>query len=213
MIATMKLTVYPATACPPVILVRLVLPALLLTGMGADAADNARTASNPYLEFVQPAAPLAVPVQLLAISQLTLPANGTSPSVAPAPAAKPKTTNGGVPSVTLQKPAGNTQAPDISSLLRAFGQYFTEEETDLLLDYLRDSAMASINGGEEEILLPPDLAFKLEILQQRMKKEGAFYFQALIQQLEHDLDRAMREYRNPPSPPPYALPQERTRTP
>lgn len=163
------------------------------------AAGAAKPTENPYLQYVPvPATPQPAPP---AANQAMPNGRAAMPPTNPPPAA-----NGAKPAAAA--PAAEVQAPDISGLLRAFGQYFTEEETDLLLDYLRDSAMASLNGGEEASL-PPELAFKLAILQQRMKKEGAFYFQVLIQQLERDLDRAMKEYRNPPPPPPYELPQQR----
>lgn len=181
---------------------------------------------NPYLQArpaVQPpavTAPVAAPVATPAPADSRATGQGAKGDDTPVgKAAKTGGAGNGQPGQSNGKPdtkgnggkksgQSNSQAPDLSAMIRAFGQFFTEEEVDLLFDYLRDSTVAALKG-DEEVLLPPDLAFKLEILQQRMKKEGAFYFKNLIEQMERDIDRALEDYRNPPPPPPYEPPQYR----
>lgn len=51
---------------------------------------------------------------------------------------------------------------------------------------------------DEEVNLPPDLSFKLEILLVRMKKEGGHYMDNLINQLEKDLKNSLKEKLAPP---------------
>jgi hypothetical protein len=90
-------------------------------------------------------------------------------------------------------PAGGAggASPSLSDLGRSLRSYFTEEELELLFQYMRDSVIAAFKG--EEVALPPDLAFKLEILLVRMKKEGGHYMDNLIRQLEKDLERNLKE--------------------
>jgi hypothetical protein len=89
--------------------------------------------------------------------------------------------------------AGAPQAlsPSLSDLGRSLRSYFTEEELDTLFQYMRDSVVAAFK--DEEVTLPPDLAFKLEVLLARMKKEGGHYMDNLIKQLEKDLERNLKE--------------------
>lgn len=82
-------------------------------------------------------------------------------------------------------------APTLSDLGRSLRNYFTEDELAVLFEYMKDSVIAAFKG--EEVLLPPDLAFKLEILVARMKKEGGHYMDNLIRQLEKDLERNLKE--------------------
>lgn len=97
-------------------------------------------------------------------------------------------------------------SPTLSDLSRSLQGYFTEEERDLLFQYMLDSILASFKG--EEVFLPPDLSFKLEILLVRMKKEGGHYLDNLIQKLEKDLKRNLEEKLTPPdtSVSPYTPP-------
>jgi hypothetical protein len=163
--------------------------------------------ANPYL----PVPPIAVPVPAAPpaakpAEPRAVAANGAAGNNRAGAQANGKGSGNGKPEAQA-----NAQAPDLTAMIRSFGQFFSEEEIDLLYDYLRDTTLAALKG-DEEVLLPPDLAFKLEVLQQRMKKEGAFYFQNLIRQMERDLDRALQDYRSPPPPPPYELPQYRGST-
>ncbi len=88
-------------------------------------------------------------------------------------------------------PPAAAPAPTLSDLGRSLRSYFTEEELNLLFQYMRDSVIAAFKG--EEVFLPPDLSFKLEILLARMKKEGGHYMDNLIRQLERDLERNLKE--------------------
>ena len=103
--------------------------------------------------------------------------NGVAPEPAPSEAAEPKAT----------KPP----APTLSDLGRSLRNYFTEEELSLLFQYMKESVMASFK--DEEVVLPPDLAFKLEILLVRLKKESGHYMDNLIDQLEKDLKNSLKE--------------------
>jgi hypothetical protein len=95
------------------------------------------------------------------------------------------------PYTTLFRSNGAAASPTLSDLGRSLRSYFTEEELDLLFQYMRDSVIAAFKG--EEVALPPDLAFKLEVLLVRMKKEGGHYMDTLIRQLEKDLERNLKE--------------------
>lgn len=106
-------------------------------------------------------------------------ANGSS---APTPPA-----NGAPSAATPATPP----SPTLSDLGRSLRSYFTEEELALLFEYMRDSVIAAFK--DEEVTLPPDLSFKLEILLVRMKKEGGHYMDNLIKQLEKDLERNLKE--------------------
>lgn len=139
---------------------------------------------------------LALPALLLALASgplLAANGNGAPMPVPPGPA--------------VAAPPAPTLA-DLGSSLRS---YFTEEELDILFQYMRDSVIAAFKG--EEVFLPPDLSFKLEILLVRMKKEGGHYMDNLIRQLEKDLERNLKEkLKEKLAPPdtsasPYAPPQ------
>lgn len=96
-------------------------------------------------------------------------------------------------------------SPSLSDLGHAFKNALTEEETRLLIEYMRDSVLAAFN--DEEVTLPPDLAFKLEVLQQRLKKESNFYLDNWLKQLEADIRRSLKEKMEVPPPVPYTLPE------
>ena len=93
------------------------------------------------------------------------------------------------PNGSEAKPA--PASPTLSDLGRSLRNYFTEDELALLFEYMKDSVIAAFKG--EEVFLPPDLAFKLEILVARMKKEGGHYMDNLVRQLEKDLERNLKE--------------------
>lgn len=91
-------------------------------------------------------------------------------------------------------PAEQTQAPPpptLSDLGKSLRNYFTEEELSLLFEYMQESVISAFKG--EEVSLPPDLAFKLEILLVRLKKEGGHYMDNLITQLEKDLKNSLKK--------------------
>lgn len=136
---------------------------------------------NPYLMYV----PQAAPPQPFQMPSFSLPAPAPAPADKAADAPKP--------------------GPTLSALGKSLRNYFTEEELDLLFDYMRESVLASFKG--EEVSLPPDLAFKLEVLLVRMKKEGILYLDNLMRQLEQDIKRSLKEKLLTP-PPPGAQPPE-----
>jgi hypothetical protein len=103
-------------------------------------------------------------------------------------------------------PAAPTPAsPSLSDLGHAFKNALTEEETRLLIEYMRDSVLAAFK--DEEVTLPPDLAFKLEVLMQRLKKQSNFYLDNWLKQLEADIKRSLKEKMEVPPPVPYTPPE------
>jgi len=106
-----------------------------------------------------------------------------APSVETAPAAESPT----APPAAATAPA----APTLSDLGRSLRNYFTEEELDLLFQYMKESVISSFK--DEEVNLPPDLSFKLEILLVRMKRESDHYMDNLIKQLEQDLKNSLQK--------------------
>jgi hypothetical protein len=107
--------------------------------------------------------------------------NGSS---APAPSGSTAPANGAPQATT-------PPSPTLSDLGRSLRSYFSDEDLDILFQYMRDSVIAAFKG--EEVFLPPDLSFKLEILLVRMKREGGHYMDNLIDQLEKDLERNLKE--------------------
>lgn len=95
-------------------------------------------------------------------------------------------------------------SPSLSDLGRSFKNALTEEETSLLLEYMRDSVLAAFN--DEEITLPPDLAFKLAVLEQRLKKESNYYLDNFLKKLEEDIKRSLKEKMEVPPAKPYTPP-------
>jgi hypothetical protein len=140
---------------------------------GFAQAQSAVHASSRQGKMAQVAAPAIQPGQ-----------NGSvSPVVAPD--AQPVAT-------VAEPPQPSTPpAPTLSDLGKSLRTYFTEEELSLLFQYMKESVMASFK--DEEVSLPPDIAFKLEILLVRLKKEGGHYMDNLINQLEKDLKNNLKE--------------------
>lgn len=84
--------------------------------------------------------------------------------------------------------------PELNPLatLRALSAYLTQDDINELYVYLRDSIIDSI-WGTETANLPPDLAFKLAVLEQRFKKEGNAYLVRMLADLDSDLARFLHE--------------------
>lgn len=97
-----------------------------------------------------------------------------------------------------------TPSPSLSDFGRIFKNALSEEETRLLIEYMRDSVLAAFN--DEEVALPPDLAFKLEVLMQRLKKESNYYLDNFLKQLEADITRSLKEKMEVPPTVPYQPP-------
>jgi hypothetical protein len=124
---------------------------------------------------------LAIILACLVLPCHAQPANGGTP-----PAAATESTQ-----ATAPEAAGKPAAPTLADLGRSLRNYFTEEELSLLFQYMKETVMASFKG--EEVILPPDLAFKLEILLVRLKREGGHYMDNLIMQLEQDLKNNLKK--------------------
>lgn len=101
--------------------------------------------------------------------------------------------------------ADQVPSPSLAELGHSFRNALTEEETHLLIEYMRDSVLAAFN--DEEVTLPPDLAFKLEVLQQRLKQESNFYLDNFLKQLEADIRRSLKEKMEASQPLPYTPPE------
>lgn len=169
-------------------------------------AAVALTAGTPALG--QQEAPAYTPPPYIIIA----PADGQNPYLMYIPAPVPQTAPAPAPTPaapTVPPQAAPVEAapagPTLSDLGKSLRNYFTEDELDLLFEYMKESVVAAFKG--EEVYLPPDLAFKLEILLVRMQKEGGRYMDNLVQQLERDLKRSLKEKLTPPQPAaPAALP-------
>lgn len=171
-------------------------------------------ASTPALGQQQPVPYTPPPVILIT------PSTGQNPYLlyAPLPQAAPTQTPQPVQAAPIapstETAAGAEKAPTgptLSDLGKSLRSYFTEEELDLLFEYMKESVVASFKG--EEVSLPPDIAFKLEILLVRLQKQSGQYMDNLIKQLERDLKRSLKEKLTPPGAQPSqplqppALPQ------
>lgn len=78
-----------------------------------------------------------------------------------------------------------------------FSAFLSEDEMRMLFDFMRDAIIAAMKG--EEASMPPELAFKLAILEQRLIKEGNAAVQGLMLLLQQEIDKALKQ---PPPPPP-----------
>ena len=149
-------------------------------------AQNADGAKPPAPALPDSSAPIASPQSSAGNGvpstppPQTLSPNGKASPEAEAPAAQPVT----------------PPSPTLSDLGRSLRTYFTEEELSLLFQYMKESVMASFK--DEEVNLPPDLSFKLEVLLVRMKKESGHYMDNLINQMEKDLKHKLKEKLAPP---------------
>jgi hypothetical protein len=155
------------------------------------AADPGYSPPQPYLVIPPPGGPnpylIYVPTPQPAPVFIVPPPPQAAPAPSPAPA-----------------PA-KSSGPTLEDLGKRLSNYFTQEEQDLLVDYMKESVMAAFKG--EEVFLPPDLAFKLEVLLVRMKKEGSLYMDNLMKQLEADLKRSLKEQFGAPPKPDTQKPQ------
>jgi hypothetical protein len=143
---------------------------------------------NPYLIYV----PAPQAVQMPALPSLLPPPPA---AIAPVPAQTP---------APAPEAGATTKKKTLSDLGESLGSYFTQDEMDLLVEYMKESVLAAFKG--EEVFLPPDLAFKLEVLLVRLKKEGTLYMDNLIKQLEADLKRSLEEKLGSPESKPAPLP-------
>lgn len=126
-------------------------------------------------------------------------AQSPPPPMDNAPATEPKS----VPK------SGSESEINLVDTVKALSQFLTEEEVQLVYDYLWDSSVAALKGSPEEATLPPELTFKLAILQKRIVKEGGYYLDVLARKMEKDLARWRDQLLTPGPPVPYNLPNER----
>lgn len=112
------------------------------------------------------------------------------------------------PSAEAPAPAPAPEA-SLAAMIGALSKFLTEEELQMVYDYLWDSSIAALKGDPEEVVLPPELAFKLAILQRRIVKEGGHYLEGLARKMDQDLERWRQDMMKPPAPVPYSLPGER----
>jgi len=111
--------------------------------------------------------------------------------VEPAPVTQPEAPENVEPERAEPENVAPPAAPTLSDLGRSLRNYFTEDELDLLFQYMKESVIASFK--DEEVNLPPDLSFKLEILLVRLKRESDHYMDNLIKQLEQDLKNSLKK--------------------
>jgi len=129
------------------------------------------------------------------------------------------------PTLAAEQPATppdgvpGTAAPAVPEVnlvdtVKALSKFLNEEEVQLIYDYLWDSSIATLKGEPDDATLPPEVAFKLAILQQRIMKEGGAYLEGLSRKMEADLADYWRNRVLTPAPPvPYELPSERNKAP
>lgn len=129
----------------------------------------------------------------------------------PAVPDNPPVTAPGSASANDEKPAPEVSLAD---MVRALTQFLTEEETQMVYDYLWDASIAALKGDDEgEVVIPPELAFKLAILQRRIVKEGGHYLEGIARQMEKDLQNWRDNLLKPAPPVPYQLPGEAGKAP
>ena len=105
---------------------------------------------------------------LMAAAFLALNVQASDTGAAPLPASPP-------PAEEIQGPP-----PSLLGILRSLSKFLGQEDINLLYEYLRDSIIASITKQEEEVLMPPDLAFKMEIIKKRAEIEGNHYVNTVV---------------------------------
>lgn len=69
--------------------------------------------------------------------------------------------------------------PTLAGMWTSLRRFFSKEDIDALYLYARDAAIAALTQ-REPIELPPELAFKLAVLEQRMRKEGDHYWRTVL---------------------------------
>lgn len=88
-------------------------------------------------------------------------------------------------------PEAQTKLDPLASL-RALSGYLTPADMNELSVFLW-AMVFDVVRGTQEANLPPDLAFKLAVLEQRFKKEGDAFLQQSMRNLERDLRRFFEE--------------------
>lgn len=107
----------------------------------------------------------------------SLPAELATPSNAPAPQ-------------DVASPTAEAKFDPLAAL-RTLGAFLTPDDLRELSLYLRDVAI-DVLRGTQDAALPPDLAFKLAVLERRLRKHGDVYLQQAIRNLDRDLRRFLQ---------------------
>ncbi len=123
------------------------------------------------------------------------PDTGAQGAAAPAESAQPQQA---APVVTEPEPNRDPLAT-----LQALSGYLSPADMNELSMYLW-ALVIDVLRGTQDATLPPDLAFKLAVLEQRFKKEGDAYLQQSLRNLDRDLKRFFQE--RLPAPPPLLAP-------
>jgi hypothetical protein len=111
-----------------------------------------------------------------------------------------KVQDGGEPAV----PEAEIRLDPMASL-RALSAYLTPDDINQLSLYLRDVVL-DVLRGTQDATLPPDVAFKLAVLEKRFRKEGDVYMQQALRNLDRDLRRFLQGL-----PVPIQLPEFRAK--
>lgn len=110
------------------------------------------------------------------------------------------------------EPTPSTQPPrrvDPVASLQALSRYLTPADMADLSRFMFEVVMDFFKGTQEASL-PPDLVFKLAVLEQRFKREGDVYMQQVLRDLDRDIRRFLTE--NLPFLPPLpVLPEHRAK--
>jgi hypothetical protein len=109
----------------------------------------------------------------LVLAVAALPAQAQS-----TPAAEPQTKTQPAPSNEISK------IDRMLTIVKALSDYFTQDEINLLYTYFRDRLITSITGVGEADELPPDLMFRMQILEKRFEREGKQYLEEAARELE-----------------------------
>jgi hypothetical protein len=106
---------------------------------------------------------------------------------------------------------GPVTTPELGDIIKRLRGYISDEELNLIYDFMSNSAIAALRGGDVEPL-PPELEFKLAILRERLYKEGNAAMQSFMQFLQQELDQTLKKFQlpslSPEPPPPPALPPQ-----
>jgi hypothetical protein len=102
-------------------------------------------------------------------------------------------------------PPTSAQQRELSEAVKRLRQFISDEELTLIYDFMSNSAVAALRGGDVEPL-PPELEFKLAILRERLYKEGNAVMQNFMDFLHQELDATLKKFELPSLPSLPALP-------
>lgn len=96
-------------------------------------------------------------------------------------------------------PPKTASKQELSEAVKRLRQFISDEELTLIYDFMSNSAVAALSGGEVEPL-PPELEFKLAILRERLYKEGSVVMQGFMDFLHQELDATLKKFELPSLP-------------